>query len=349
MTRPVGYYVHHHGDGHRQRALAIAHAFGDDITLLGTGLAERCEGMACVDLADDRIDEGFSGVDHGNRPASLHYAPFDHEGIRQRTARITQWIAEARPRLMVVDVSVEVAMLARLASVPTVYVRLNGRRLDPPHLNAFQSAMALLAPFHEGLDDAATPAAIRARTFYAPNVVRAVPAGIIERDLALVVIGRGGGVADGARWVEAARAAPAYRWRVIGPCTIPPDLPSNLEYGGWVDDAERMIAMAGVVIGGAGDGVVSTVIAHRRPFICLPEPRPYDEQVSKAQRLAVLGAAIVPPAWPDAARWPSLIHEAVEQASNWPSALASPGGAGRVAQWLKQLSTDRPFNRSLMA
>ncbi|MGF7154747.1 glycosyltransferase [Novosphingobium gossypii] len=338
MSRPIGYYVHHHGDGHRQRAMAIGQAL-QDVVLLGTGLAGRAGDLPCVDLPDDRLEDGFTGIDRTDRPASLHYAPLDHEDIRQRTAMMSAWIAQARPCLIVVDVSVEVGMLARLASVPTVYVRLNGRRLDTPHLDAFRGAKALLAPFHEALDDDEVPAWVREKTFYAPGIVRAAPsdAGPGE-DVVLIVLGRGGDMSDGGRWAEVARATPGVRFRVIGPCTVPASLPANLEFRGWVDDAGSQIANARVVIGAAGDGVVSAVLSARRPFICLPEPRPFDEQVSKARRLAAVGGAIVRYTWPQPEEWPALIDEATQQAGCWPGCLTMEGGPDRAARWLEDLT-----------
>ena len=42
-------------------------------------------------------------------------------------ARLSAWIAESRPRVIVVDVSVEVALLARLFGIPVVSVALPGR------------------------------------------------------------------------------------------------------------------------------------------------------------------------------------------------------------------------------
>ncbi|WBO21520.1 glycosyltransferase [Sphingomonas abietis] len=348
MTRPIGYYVHHQGDGHRQRALAIARAAGGAVTLLGTGLAGRTGAIPAVDLADDRVSgDLFDGRDHGDRPASLHYAPTDHDGIRRRVAQISGWIAEARPALMVIDVSVEAAMLARLASVPTVYVRLNGLRDDRPHREAFDAAAALLAPFHAALDDAAIPQAVRRKTFYAPGIV--VPTAVTSADPGLVlgVVGRGGGTGDGTLWAEAARSVPERRWRVIGPCSVPKHPPANLEICGWVDDADRMIAQAGIVVGAAGDGLVGSVIANRRPFLCLPEPRPYAEQTSKAARLSALGAAVVAPCWPARDDWRDLLDRA---AALDPAKLASldmTDGAGRAARWLQALA-DAPDEQRRM-
>lgn len=346
MTRPIGYYVHHHGDGHRRRAIAIGSIL-ENVTLVGTGLTGKSDHLPVLDLPDDRLGKEFTGMDHADRPSSLHYAPLDHEGIRQRTALIAGWIAHAQPRLMVVDVSAEVAMLARLASVPTVYVRLSGSRLDTAHLDAFRGATALMAPFHEALDDEDIPPWVREKTFYAPGIVRSLSTAIKESDsVILVVLGRGGGISNGERWADAARSTPERQWRILGPCTVPLDVPDNLDLQGWVDNAETHIGGADVVIGGAGDGVVSAVLTARRPFICLPEPRPFAEQLSKAKRLAVTGGAIVRYGWPETGEWPALVAQAIEQAKCWPTCLTGKGGPERVAAWLDSLSATNRADRS---
>ncbi|WP_454886659.1 glycosyltransferase [Sphingomonas oryzagri] len=350
MTRPIGYYVHHHGDGHRQRAIAIAESSRAPITLLGTGLAGRTGPVPAIDLPDDRLGSAdFDGRDGCERPSSLHYAPIHHEGLRQRVAMISDWIARSRPALLVIDVSVEVAMLARLASVPTVYVRLSGRRFDRPHCDAFRGAAALLAPFHADLDAERTPSAIRRKTFYAPQIVDTVADAPIDEHVVLGVVGRGGGPSDGAWWAAAARAVPDRIWRVIGPATVPADIPPNLELRGWVDNADAMIARAGIVVGAAGDGLVSAVLAHRRPFICIPENRPFGEQVAKAERLAALGAAIVTRRWPEAEQWAAMLERARMLDPAVAEGLTQGGGPGRVARWLEMLSDETAKTRSRSA
>ena len=56
-----------------------------------------------------------------------------------------------------VDVSVEVALLARLCGVPTVVVAMPGRRTDRAHRLAYDSADALLAPWPRGTHDSDWP------------------------------------------------------------------------------------------------------------------------------------------------------------------------------------------------
>jgi len=350
MTRPIGYYVHHQGDGHRQRALAIAaHAHGR-ITLLGTGLSDRTDDVPAIDLPDDRLpDAAFGAGDDARRPDALHYAPIDHDGVRRRVAAIAGWIATHRPALMIVDVSVEVAMLARLASVPTVYVRLVGGRYDVAHREAFRGATALLAPFHALLDDPMTPAAVREATLYAPGLVARPPIVAIAENVVLGVVGRGGGTADGERWAAAARATPSRRWRVIGPCTVPADRPANLELLGWIGDAEREIAAAGIVVGAAGDGLVGAVIAAATRFVCIPEPRPFDEQTVKAARLSTLDAAVVAETWPTPERWPALLAAAARIDTRILTQLDDPDGCRRIADRLIALADGRTPETRLTA
>jgi len=341
VTGSIGYYVHHHGDGHRQRALTIARAMPGRITLIGTGLAGRTGDIASLDLPDDRPmgSEAFDGRDGADgRPEALHYAPLDHAGIRSRTAKLAQWIDCEKPALMVVDVSVEIAMLARLASTPVIYVRLSGRREDTPHVEAFRSACALMAPFHEALDDPATPSWVRRKTTFLGGLSAAASRpGEGRSDTVLVVIGKGGPPGCGDDLAAAARMTPALSWRVIGPASAPRGRPPNLTFLGWVDDADAEIARAGIVVGAGGDGLVNAVLATGRPFICLPQPRPFDEQISKAHRLNALGAAMSLDAWPDPTAWPALVAAARKLDPADQHRLHDPDGANRAARWLSRI------------
>ncbi len=333
----IGYYVHHQGDGHRQRAVAIAGSAHDPIVLLGTGLQGKCADRTFVDIADDR-PASSSRQEQTSPFDCLHYAPLRHAGVRERTAQIIDWIARLRPRLMVIDVSVEVAMLARLASVPTVYVRLGGRREDAGHLQAFRGALRLLAPFHEDLDEPSVPDWVRHKTWYVPGLTRASAAAVPIDDLILVVNGRGGGILDGETIAAAAAATPTHAWRVIGPISAPSVCPSNLELCGWVDHADEEIGRAGIVVGTGGDGVVSAVIAAGRPFVCLPQQRPYDEQLSKARRLATLGAAVVLEHMPLTSDWPAILDRVRSLDPSRLTRLHDPHGLAKAANLLHELA-----------
>lgn len=337
--RPIGYYVHHHGAGHLARARAVASAADGRIVLLGTGI-----GAIGIELPDDRLLPGaFDGMDGSAcRPEALHYAPLDHAAIRSRVATISGWIEASRPALMVVDVSVEVAMLARLASVPVAYVRLNGDRNDAAHLDAFRGAVGLLAPFHEDLDAPSTPRWVRDKSRYLPGIT-AAPSSRTDDTIRtlLVVIGRGGQPGDGNVIAKAAAHCPEWRWRVMGPCSAPRHLPANLDILGWVHDPDREIMDAAVVIGAAGDGLVNSILAADRPFICLPESRPYGEQEATAGRMGEAGAAVIISSWPELQQWPVLIDQALALHPEARRKLHDPEGAHAAAQWLRQMADRR--------
>lgn len=341
MTGRIGYYVHHQGDGHRRRALAIAQHAPDDYVLLGTGLAGRTGAVDCVDLPDDRRlgvgEQAGPDADHeAMRPLSLHYLPTHHDGVRRRVALLADWIAKEKPSLLVVDVSVEIAMLARIASTPTVYVRLSGVRADLPHLEAFRGARAILAPFHADLDEPTVVPWVRAKTRYCPGLTRQRQAGNVHDDVVLCVFGKGGIPGDYNALASAAIATPELRWRVIGPVTAPScEAPPNLTILGWVETAEDEIAGAGVIIGAAGDGLVTSALAANRPFICLAEPRPFSEQISKARRLDALGAALSLEAWPAPAQWSVILSEARDLRPSARSRLHDPQGTATAHAFLR--------------
>lgn len=341
--RPVGYYVHHQGAGHWQRGRAIASRLGRPCTLIGT-ISPAAAGHAPVPvlrLCDDRLDGSFAGEDReAGRPLAFHYAPLGHPGIRARMLAIARWVAEADPVLLMVDVSVEVALFARLLSVPTIVVRLAGNRTDPGHLEAFRSAEALVAPFPEVLEAPDTPGWVRDKTLYAGLLDPAGPTSIARdgRENVLVVLGRGGERRHVRDLAAAAEAVPARAWHVLGDMEgIPPARPPpNLHLHGWVADPAPHLAAAAIVVGAAGDGVVGLAASHGKRFVCLPEARPYDEQFVKARALARCRAAVVREAWPT--DWPAVIDEA---AALDPAALASlvrPDGAGWLALQIEAIA-----------
>jgi hypothetical protein len=311
VTRGIGWYVHHQGAGHLQRARAVAAHLPRPCTILGTVAGFDTTGLAILDLPDDRPlgDAAFDGQDGAaERPEALHYAPLNHPGLRARMARIADWVARTDPALLVVDVSVEVALFARLLSVPTLVVRLAGTRTDQPHLEAFRSASRLLAPFPEALDGVGVPEWVRAKTIYAGFLTGPTLANTeASRDI-LVVFGQGGAGGDIPALAAAARSVPDRAWHVLGPVSGSGAIPDNLHLHGWVPDVAAHVARAALLVGGGGDGVVALAAAQAKRFLCLPEARAYGEQTEKAAALARLGAAIVHEGWPEASAWPGLIQ-----------------------------------------
>lgn len=348
MDRHVAFYVHHHGHGHVTRTSAVIERLRSPATVLTSadlGSADLA-GASVVRLPLDVPPGRDVPADHA--PRHLHYAPLGVPGQRKRVDLITRFIADAVPSLLVVDVSSEVAQLGRLTGTPTVVVRQHGERWDLAHRVAYDGAVGLLAPFGPELEEPDVPDGIGDRTWYAGGLGRRPAVGGIpvraarealgwdlSRATVVVLGGRGGGGPAEEELAEAAAATPGHRWVVVGDRRT---VVERVHATGWVDDPSLYLAAADVVVGSAGHNTVMEVAAAARPFVCIPQERPFDEQVRKAARLVDLGVAEVVPAWPPAGRWPEILRCATERGGEDLAELADPGAADRAARWLDELA-----------
>ena len=331
--RTVGWYVHHHGSGHRTRLLAALPELQERVVALSSLPAP--DGAACdwvelpLDLSRRPADPTAGGT--------LHWAPRGHAGLRERMGRIAHWIRSTRPAALVVDVSVEVALLARLHGVPTVLIAQRGRRDDAPHQLAYAQAAAIAAPWTTAtqLDgDSALPGSTQfigaISRFDGEPVPPAEPGGDV-----LFITGAGGHAVSAFDVRAAAAATPDRTWHVAGAVRVVGT--GVLDHGPHADVA-ALLRRCSVVVGCAGANVVAEVAAARRPFVCVPQARPFDEQHHQAEALRQAGIAEVCRAWPPAERWPELLARA-EAADPGRWALLHDGrAAGRLAALVHEVA-----------
>jgi hypothetical protein len=293
----IGYYVHHQGRGHLHRAVSIAAALAEvpgAPTVAGLSSLPKPAGWSGPWIHLDRDDASSTPID-STASGRLHWVPEGDAGLRGRMAAIAGWIGEANPSLMVVDVSVEVALLARLLGVAVVPVALPGDRGDGPHTLGGISRFAV----HE--DDAGEPAGRR-----------------------VVVLSGAGGNEPSAHLVEAAQAdAAGWEFTVLGP------------QGTWVSDPRPLLLAADVVITHAGQNAIAEVAALRRPAIVIPQARPHDEQLATARTLATLPGipALVLPEFPSSG-WGDLLDRAAALDGEGWSVWVDGDGARRAAALL---------------
>ncbi|MDR5822532.1 hypothetical protein [Caballeronia sp. LZ043] len=316
----VGFYVHHQGHGHLQRARAIAPKLTHRATLFSSLVGDQCiNGVEHCHLQPDYHEQCVvESFDH------LHYAPLCVDGLRQRARRLTAWFEEHWPCILIVDVSVEIATLARLCGVPVIYVRQRGNRFDAAHNFAYESATRLLAPYPAEWEEPDTPVRWREKTDYTGLISRyehlaengTAPVSNVEesRRHVTIITGFGGAPIVAEATLAAAHACPQWHFTVIG-CLdhVALTYPTNLSFLGQVDDPLRWIARSDVVVGSAGDSLVSEIAHLKKRFICIPEDRPFGEQRSTAAILARYNLAIVLEMPPEAAQWPDLLQRALMQ------------------------------------
>jgi hypothetical protein len=320
----IGYYVHHHGRGHLHRAISVAAA--TDAMVVGMSSLPRPPEWIGPWMVLPRDDEGPEPIDasaHGR----LHWVPEMDAGLTARMAEISSWIADVEPALMVVDVSVEVSLLARLHGTPVVTMVLPGDRRDSAHDLVHSVARRVVAPWPADVTGMVNGVEVhRDRMACVGGLSRfdgrdpSRPSRPDGRRRVLVLSGAGDAEGDGWDLVAAQEETPGWHWDVLGPAGL------------WVDDPWDLMCAADVVVTHAGQNAIAEVAAARRPAIVVPQPRPFREQDAMAAVLATDGRfpVVVRPELP-AAGWADLLDQAVSLDGRGWSAWNDGGGARRVA------------------
>jgi hypothetical protein len=263
----------------------------------------------------------------------LHWAPVRHAGLRGRMAMIAQWIAATSPRLLVSDVSVEVALLARLLGTPTAVVAMRGERTDAPHRMAYDLADLLLAPWPAELPEPGWPEHWQAKTVHTGAFSRfdgrPRPAPARRRtdrprpQRVLLLMGSGGTDVSAGEISAAQAATPGWQWTTLGG----PE-------GGWSTDPWPALCAAEVVVTHAGQNALAECAAARRPAVVVPQERPFGEQAATGRALARGRLAAVAHRWPEPGEWPALLEQARADGGDRWSQWAPGDGAARAARAL---------------
>lgn len=320
----IGWYVHHQGLGHAMRFVAVAQrmrelAPGVELVGIGSEPPKQWDGP-WVDLPRDDVPYPDEADERAG--GALHWAPLMHRGMRQRSAITADWLARSDCRLFVADVSVEMLVLARLCSVPTVAVAMRGRRDDRPHALGYDVSRAIIAPWpaetQEPLPCRWKDKLVAVGSFsrfdsFIDGTSEAHSGANVKS--VLLLLGRGGHEVSFAKVIEAAASTPKWQWYVLGVSVqeFGIETKRNLTPLGHIDDVWPILRNVDVVVGSCGAGTVSEVAAARKPFIALPQARPFDEQVVQARILQKHGLADVAWSWPDASSWRVLLESATSR------------------------------------
>ncbi|RYJ01977.1 MAG: glycosyl transferase, partial [Actinomycetales bacterium] len=260
----IGYYVHHHGRGHLNRALSINAELGPVVGLSSLPRPAQWIGP-WIELPRDDDRDVLRNPTAGG---ALHWVPEQHRGLRERMHEVSSWISDIEPELMVVDVSVEVALLARLHGVPVVTSVLPGDRSDPPHELVHTAARAVIAPWPSSARSvlrAPATADGRLETVGAFSRFdgRAVPERADPGRRVVLMLGAGGHALAPEVLDLAREQTSGWEWTVLGLGDT------------WADDPWESLCAADVVVTHSGQNAVAEVAAARRPAVVVPQDRPF--------------------------------------------------------------------------
>jgi hypothetical protein len=327
----LGWYIHHHGRGHLNRFLAVAPEL-EDLTVLSS-LAPPTDhpGTAWMELP---LDVPLSPTQQRTVEAGglLHWAPLGDTGYRRRMAIIAEWIADANPAAIVVDVSVEVALLARLLGAKVIWVAQRGIRDDAGHRLAYRAADMVIAPWTAATETDAETETDAGRVVHVGALSRfdgRTPTRALAERRVVLLLGFGGHSVRGQDIAAAAAATPDWIWEVTGVTDVG-DVPNVVSQPSDCD-VWALLNRAAVVVASASGNAVAEVAAARRPLICLPQERPFAEQQAQAAALARAGLAVVLAGWPPPERWLDLLDSAREHDPSAWAALHDGAGARRFA------------------
>ena len=295
----IGYYVHHRGSGHLHRAIAIADALHEPVTILSSLARPPGVVQDWLQLPLD-TDGGRESRAAGDRDANgmLHWVPRGSPALRHRMAKLSAWIDRAAPSAMVVDVSVEVALLARLHGVPVVTMAQPGVRDDAAHQLGYTVSDAIIAPWPPGVHALKCSPQVESR-LEAVGAISRIPTAQhpIEREPHRITVFSGhGGRGDSAlrEVVDEARFfSRGYQWTVLA--------------GASLGEVTTALATSSLVFTHCGQNAVAEVAASRVPAIFVPEDRPHNEQelLGRALAAALVPARVATPGslrkldWPD--------------------------------------------------
>lgn len=356
VKKPISFFVHHQGKGHARRTMAIIREFSPErpvsVMTADPSLFDGFDREIDIIVLPDMIgaDVPTPALFDQPTPSVMHCVPMGVVEMRQTMRRILDHLDDIDTGLFVIDVSAELALLSRIASVPAVKIRMHGDRNDPGHLGAYEACVGMLAPFDERLEQTDYPDHLRRKTFYSGGLCTTAPRvpsreearhrlGLDpQREIVVALTGGGGSGTPYAPLTVAARAAPDTLFLTIGPLRLEgheTDF-ANLVNCGWVDNVVDYLAASDIVLASAGDNTVHEIAMLERPYIVAPEWRYFGEQARKAERLAELGAAVDMTVWPaDFAGWQAILDQARALNVTRLSELYAGDAAQRAAQWLE--------------
>ncbi len=321
MNNRTDIYVHHHGMGHLHRARAIAEHLEMKPVIYTSRKSANHDGSGSFERTiilpkDPDPPELSPAIRYDDLPC-FHHAPVPCPEMATRAAVLTKSLAADSPKILLVDVSVEVALQARLCGLPVAVMRQHGIRNDLAHQLAYRSAEFLLAPFPEVMEDEKTPQVVRDQTVYSSGFCRYgdVSQKSIRRSgntKIVVITGGGGEMLSEATLDRILSAFTGCEIHLVGkmpPRTGSPDVIAH----NWVENPAEILQSADLIVSSAGHNAVMEAGFFRKPMILIPEQRPFCEQYRKAVVMERLGLVARVSGWDvGPAEWTAAASKAAD-------------------------------------
>lgn len=301
----VGYYVHHHGTGHMRRALQVIPFIPYPVVLFSSAEQPAHVPPNCtyVQLEDDSVP-GYVQA-----PDSLFMYTPQSPRVRGRFQAISNAIEAHNITSMYVDVSMEVALFCKLLGLRVGHNVMQGIRDDAAHDHLYTMLDYYISDSTTLLDSTS-----RRHTVVRPHFIGGIarygkrqPRALGPVQSVTITYSPASQQLDVTNIAASAAAFPDIDWHLIGPVQAGPELP-NVICHGVVDDPLDIYTQADIVVGAGGHNTIMEMASLGKRFVCIPETRPYDEQVTAAKALAAHNMALHYDAWPTITQWQQVFQ-----------------------------------------
>ncbi|UAB85058.1 hypothetical protein INR75_03245 [Zunongwangia sp. SCSIO 43204] len=287
----IAYYAHSEGSGHARYASIFYKLLKGRLKIFSSTPAYFSPDTRIFKLAKEDPDGTGLPMDDTDAPDYLHYSPVAQRSIQRRSLQLLTGLVNAQCNLLFVDVSVEIAALSRVSSIPYAYIKLPGLRNDQPHIQSFKGSLFNLAFYPEAFEHPSTPNWVKEKTLYLGYFSR-LHFVSNENTIALeriqkILILRGKG--NGTKLVKAlpkiAMRFQGLQIKALGDFSDLEQQVTGIQFLGFQSKISSYIDDADLIISSAGLNLSSEVLCSKKIFCCIPEDRPFMEQEHTASVL----------------------------------------------------------------
>lgn len=286
----LGYYVNNHGSGHLNRLFCFIkelEALHYDYKLyVFTETPRRIHDLELPVQLYERvkiISLPSPSWKLTEESKMFHCLPSNYKDY---FGKIVSTCIKQNIHTFVSDLSVEVGLAVRLHVDKLVYVLLHGSRIDSPHQTLFHEADKLIVPFDSILEDSYL-LSFRQKFnlhysggFLKFQYLSTTPSFPSEynpnKTNVLIILGTGGDTFN-KNYIDVNNRS--YNVVLLGKQRFA--------------DPFNYLYYADVVVANAGDSILHEISYFNKPYICIPEERPFEEQAIKAMTLEREGYALL--------------------------------------------------------
>lgn len=302
----IGYYAHHQGTGHMRTALQVIPFISEPVILLSS--VPKPDNLPANVTYIELIDDSVAGYEQPDDSLFM-YTP-QSEYVLSRYQQILAAIKEYDITTMYVDVSMEVALFCKTLGLTVGHNVLLGNRDDARHTLLFDACDYYVSdndPRLDGLSKRHGPKEVQ----YVGGISRYKKAELQATQTVkniVITLSPKSERTTMEHFAATAQSYPDITWHIVGPADEEFSEP-NIVMHGTVGNPYELYQHADVIVGAGGHNTIMEAASLGKRFVCIPEDRPYEEQVVAAKALAENAMAVYRPSLPVAHEWDAVFTE----------------------------------------